>query len=245
MEISLQLYTVREETAKDFIGTLEKVAGVGYTGVEFAGYGDITAKEMKANLDRLGLKAVGSHVPVDRLKNNLAEEIEYNLEIGNRYIVCPWAKYEGADSFKAMAGFLNKVGAECKKSGLQLCYHNHAFEFEKFDGTYGLDIIYGNTDPELVKAELDTYWVKYAGIEPTEYITKYSGRCALIHLKDMEGDAERAFAEVGEGIIDIASIIKTGIKAGAKHFIVEQDRCKRPSLESIGISYTNLSKMNL
>ena len=91
--VGLQLYTLREEMAEDFVGTLEKVADIGYTGVEFAGYGDLSARELKNHLDRLGLKACGSHVGYDEIVNNTEAVIEYSLKIDNDYIVCPYMEY--------------------------------------------------------------------------------------------------------------------------------------------------------
>jgi len=245
MNISVQLYTLREEAGRDFIGTLEAVAKIGYQGVEFAGYGGIAAKEMRKYLNGFGLKATGSHVALDLLTNNLDEVIEYNLEIGNKFIICPWNKYESKEDYIKTAELLNEIGCKCKENGLIFGYHNHNHEFEAFDGEYGLDIIYKNTDPQLVIAEIDTYWVYYAGVNPVVYIRKYAGRCRLIHLKDMEAGESKAFAEVGSGIIDIKSIIQAGKDSGCEWFVVEQDVCKRPALESVKISFENLKKMNI
>ncbi len=245
ISIGLQLYTVRQDTAKDFEGTLEKVAEVGYKGVEFAGYGGLSASRMKSLLDRLGLKPCGSHVGIDDLKNKLDEVIEYNLEIGNQYIICPWASYESKEDFHEMARFLNGIGERCRAKGLYFGYHNHAQEFACFDGVYGLDILYQETDPELVKAEIDVYWVKYAGLDPLEVLKKYAGRIPLIHFKDMDAGEKREMTEVGNGIIDFKAIADFGKKNDAKWFIVEQDVCRRPALESIKISYDNLMKMNI
>lgn len=243
--VAVQLYTLRDETAKDFVGVLEKVAQIGYTGVEFAGYGDMTAVQMKGHLDRLGLKAAGSHVGLDLLKNKLDEVIEYNLEIGNKYLVCPWAKFETKEEWIEFAHFLNSVGEKCKVKGLQVGYHNHAHEFISYDGEYALDIIFRETDPELVVAEIDTYWVQHAGIDPVGYIKKYAGRLPLVHQKDMEAGEAKGFTEVGNGIMDIKAIYNTSKDLGAQWFIVEQDKCNRPQIESVTISFENLKKMGL
>jgi len=245
VNISVQLYTLREETGRDFAGTLEKVAKIGYKGVEFAGYGGISAKEMRNYLDSFGLKATGSHVAFDILTRNLDEVIEYNLEIGNKYIICPWKEYKGREDYVKTAELLNEIGRKCKDNGLKFGYHNHADEFESFDGEYGLDIIYKNTDPQLVAAEIDTYWVYYAGVDPVDYIKKYTGRCPLVHLKDMEAGEGKDFAEVGSGIMDMKAIISAAKDAGCEWFIVEQDVCKKPALESVKISFENLKNMNV
>lgn len=243
--IAVQMYTLRDEMAKDFKGTLEKVAEIGYKGVEFAGYGNLSAAQMKTELDRLGLAAAGSHVGLDLLKEKLEETLEYNLEIGNKYIICPWAKGESKQDYLDLALFLNRTGEKCKAKGLELGYHNHAHEFQVFDGEYALDMIFKNTDPELVKMELDTYWVQYAGIEPVGYLKKYAGRCPLVHQKDMEAGEGKGFTEVGNGIMDIKALHKAAVEIGAQWFIVEQDKCNRPQLESVTISFNNLKQMGL
>ncbi len=245
LPIALQLYTVRDETAKDFIGTMEKVAAMGYAGVEFAGFGDVPAAKMRAALGRLGLKAAGSHTGLDLLRDRLDEVIEYNLEIGNKYVVCPWATYQTKEDYINMAKFLEQTGVKCREKGLQLAYHNHDFEFNSFDGEYALDILYRETSPGNLAAEIDTCWVFYAGVDPVGYIEKYKGRCPLIHLKDLKEKGEKEFIEVGDGVIDITAIAGAAEKAGAQWLIVETDICPRPTLESAKISLENLKRMKL
>ena len=243
--IALQLYTLRQETEKDFIGTLKKVAALGYKGVEFAGFGGFSALDLKAYLDAFDLKPVGAHIGIEELKNNLEEIIDYNLQLGNKYIVCPWASYEAKEDYVKMAELLEDIGRKLKASGLRLCYHNHAHEFQSFDGEYGLDIIYNRVHRELLGTEIDTYWVVYAGLNPVEYVAKYSGRTPLLHIKDMENSEKREFAEIGTGTIDIRAIAEQAEKNGTEWLIVEQDACKIEPLESIRISIENLRKMNL
>ena len=242
LPIAVQLYTLREELKEDFVGVLEKVSKLGYEGVEFAGYGDMKAGELKKHLDRLGLKAVGSHTALQMLRDNLEAVVEYNLIIENSYIVVPYAEYSGKEDFLKMAEELNEIAAFLEDKGLNLCYHNHAHEFETFDGEYGLDLIYNNVAPDLLKVELDTYWVKKAGLDPVVYMEKYNGRTPMVHLKDMEAETGD-FAEVGEGIIDIKAIINKAVNIGAEWLIVEQDKCKRPAIESIEISINNLKEL--
>ncbi|NJD01939.1 MAG: sugar phosphate isomerase/epimerase [Ruminiclostridium sp.] len=245
LPIALQLYTVRDETERDFIETLEKVAAMGYKGVEFAGFGDIPAKQMKAALDRLGLKAVGSHTGIDLIKDKLDEVIEYNLEIGNKYVICPWAPFKTREDYMEAARLFNGIGAKCKARGIQLAYHNHDFELAIFDGKYGLDILYRSTLPENLAAEIDTCWVFYAGVDPVQYIAKYKGRCPLIHLKDMKSKDRDDFIELGDGIVDISAIVKAAEAAGSEWLVAEMDSCPRPALESARICIDNLKKMNL
>src|SRR5688500_13260887 len=186
--IAVQMYTLRNETERDFAGTLKKVAEIGYTGVEFAGTHGFTAGELFRVLDGLGLCPAGSHCSLNALEKDLNAVLDFNQEIGNEFVVCPWLpedRRRSADDYRALGEVLNRVGAACRERGLQLCYHNHDFEFQRFDGRFGLDILYSATDPALVKAELDTFWIKKAGEDPAAYIRKYSGRAPLIHLKAM------------------------------------------------------------
>jgi sugar phosphate isomerase/epimerase len=243
--IALQLYTLRQEMEEDFIGTLKKIADLGYMGVEFAGFGGFSASVLKSYLDDFGLKPVGAHIGIEELKSNLDELIAYNIQLGNKYIICPFASYEGKEDYVKMAELLKDIGRKLKASGLQLCYHNHAHEFTSYEGEYGLDFIYNKVNEEILKTEIDTYWVAYAGLDPVQYVSKYAGRTPLLHIKDMENSEKREFAEIGNGTINIKAIAEQAAKNGTEWLIVEQDKCKREPLESVRISIENLRKMNL
>lgn len=235
--LGLQLYSVKELTEKDFIGTLKEVAKVGYDGVEFAGFFNTPAKELKKALDDLNLIPCGSHTGIDLLQNNLYEVIDYNLEIGNRYIVCPGIPprmRDSADAYKKLAELFNEIGRRCKQDGIQFAYHNHAFEFEKFDGEYGLDILMSHTDPDLVHLELDTFWVEYCGLKSVDFMKKYPKQCSsLIHIKDLKSMDNKVSTEIGSGIMDFVEIVKVAKELGTKWYIVEQEEFEIPQLESI------------
>ncbi len=246
--IALQMYTLRSETAKDFVGTLKKVAEIGYAGAEFAGTGPLSASELKSLIDGLGLEPAGSHIGLEQLETNISKVIDFNLEIGNKYIVCPGVPEERRNSekaWKALAEAFNKIGAECKKHNMTFSYHNHSAEFEKFNGKYGLDILLESSDPELVYSQVDTFWVQYAGVDPAGFIKKHPGRCLLVHIKDMADDEKKSFAEIGEGILDFQAIFAACEEAGTKWYIVEQDTCSRPPLESVRISFENLKSWGM
>lgn len=246
LPIALQMYTVRDECAKDFLGTLERVAQIGYQGVEFAGMYDTPAADVAKALKKLGLKAAGIHCGIEALTDGLDATLNDAHTLGCPFVVCsylPEALRKNADDWRASAKRLSEAGAQCKKQGIQLCYHNHSFEFTQFDGQYGLDIFFSAADPEAVKCELDVYWVKHGGVDPVPYIRKYGSRVALLHMKDMAPGPERAFAEVRTGILDMAGIVAEGKRIGTEWFIVEQDVCKRPSLESARISFENLARL--
>lgn len=246
--VGLQLYTLRNETAEDFVGTLKKVADIGYKTVEFAGYGGIEAKEMKKHLDDLGLKAASSHVSMELLENELNQLIEYNLEIGSDYMMVPFLNKEErlkGGALKETINSIRSIAEECKRQGMQLGYHNHDFEFEKVDGQYILDVLYQEIDADLLVAELDLFWVAKAGLDPKSYMMQYKGRCPVIHVKDMTKDERRVFAEVGQGSIDFPSIFASAEEVGIKHYLVEQDQCERPPLESVKMSMDYLKSIGV
>ena len=242
--IGLQLWSIKDEIERDFKGTLKKVAQIGYDGVEFAGYGGLNSFELRDLLCELGIKACGSHISLVELTENIDAVIEYNLVIGNKYIICPWAEIDSKKDILELAVKLNKIGEKCKTHGLVFGYHNHAHEFKQYDGEYALDILFRETEIEFVKAEIDTYWVEYAGLNSSEYIKKYSGRCELIHIKDMRwiGDKKES-TEIGNGVMDITKIIFEANKQGATWLIVEQEYFTKPPIESIKICYENLKKL--
>lgn len=243
--VALQLYTVRDEMSKDFQGTVRKVAQMGYAGVELAGTGGLEPQQMTDLLADNNLKPAGSHISLALFEGELDQVIAYNLAIGNKYLGVPALPNDmrNPSGFRRAAAFMNDIGREIRDAGLALYYHNHAFEFEVMDGVRGIDILYGETDPDLVKLESDVYWVHYAGEDPAALIRAYAGRFPLVHLKDMvsSGD-ERTFAEVGEGLIDFAPIFAASEAQGVEWYIVEQDRWSRPSLESARLSLDNLRK---
>lgn len=237
MTLALQLYTVRDETARDFAGTLRRVAALGYPAVEFAGYGDLSAQQMRELLAETGLQALSSHIPLDQLEQHFEQELDFCTAIGCSYIVLPWLAPElrDKDGLARVADILNRKGSECKTRGITLGYHNHNFEFaavSENDSTFLLDYLLANTDPAAVSLELDTYWAAYAGVDPVSYLQRYQGRVPLVHLKDMLPEPDRSFTEVGAGTLPINAIVEAARASGAQGYIVENDQPRIPSLES-------------
>jgi sugar phosphate isomerase/epimerase len=155
-------------------------------------------------------------------------------------------EYRSAAGYRKLAAELNGFGPKVKDAGLQLFYHNHAFEFDKFDGKMGFDILWEHTDPNLVKCELDVYWIANGGVDPVAYIQKLGKRVQLIHAKDMDKADKHKFTQVGKGTLDFPAIFAAAAEAGAKYAAVEQDNCYgMDPLESITISWNNLKAMNL
>jgi sugar phosphate isomerase/epimerase len=239
--IALQLYSVKDFTEKDFIGTIQKIAGYGYTGVEFAGYGGLTAAELKNLLVQTGLAAHGAHVGYEKLTSNLDGEIEYARMAGVKYIVCPHADIKTKDDALRISEEFKKIIEKCKANGLGFAYHNHAHEFNKDSGEFLLDILYDNT-PGL-DMELDVYWVAYAGVDVFEYMKKFNGRLPLIHLKEMAVD--KTNVDIGRGILDFPEIIRTAKELGTRIFIVEQESGNADQMTSAQSNVEYLSKIPL
>ena len=217
--LGLQLWTLNNETSNDFPGTLKKVSELGYTGVEFAGFKNVAAKDMKKYLDEFGLKAVGSHVGASSLTDSLEETIEYNSIIGNKYIVVPSYRFDGADSVKALVEILNSASVKAAEYGMKIGFHNHSDEFKKIGDKYILDIIADETDGNVI-IEPDVYWIRYSGVDPYEYIKMLGKKVELVHLKQIgaDGKTETLF---DEGIIDFAKVVETA--CFAKDIIVEYE----------------------
>lgn len=240
--VVLQLYTVRDETANDFAETVRRVAAIGYAGVEFAGYGNLSSKELAALLADTGLRVVGTHISLPALDADLLRELQYCLDIGCPLLVVPWISEEwrNAEGAKRLAEHLNEIGQRTKEHGVTLAYHNHDFEFRPDGGTSFIERLISATDPALVKLELDTYWASYAGVDPIAFIRQHSGRIASLHLKDMT--PERTFTEVGDGTLNISGFVEAAQAAGIQTFVVENDAPRIPSLESARRSFENLHR---
>jgi sugar phosphate isomerase/epimerase len=241
--VALQLYTLREDMTRDYVGTLKEVAKLGYPAVQPYGYGGMAAPELRRVLDDLGLKVAGNHVGLDRLENNLDEEIEINRTLGNRDVVCPGLYPEarragGADTYRRFGELFARIAERCESAGLRFSYHNHAFEFEKIDGHYPLDILMGAAGKTHL--EPDVYWILVGGEDPPAIIKRFS--CPIIHLKDLDPKRDPSFAEVGAGVIDFEPIFSASEAGGAEWYVVEQDRCPGPALESARISIENLRR---
>lgn len=256
--IGLQLYTLRNEIGKDAAGTLKKVAALGFTEVENFGYnGKFFGMEpaaYKSMLDGSGLKAPSGHYlwggatdnpPVGSIRNGWEKAVEDAAAIGQQYMVLAFLfpnERKSLDQYKQVAADLNKAGQVCRKAGIQLCYHNHDFEFQPVEGQVPFDILLKLTDPGLVKVELDLYWAVKANAAPLDFFRQHPGRVALWHVKDMDKTEKKSFTEVGNGVIDFKSIFKAHKESGMKHFFVEQDQCPGSPFDSISQSIGYIRK---
>jgi sugar phosphate isomerase/epimerase len=250
-KIGLELYTVRDLLAKDFEGTLAQVAKIGYKEVEFAGYFahlpefNPLPKRAREILDADGLSAPATHVPYSALvPENWARVIEASKILGHDYIVNPSIDREllkQPDGWKRAAETFNRAGEESQKAGIQFAYHNHVEEFKPMaDGKLPYDILLSESDPKLVKMEMDLGWAHEAKVDPLAYFAKYPGRFPLVHVKDF--DKNDMMTEVGSGVIDWKKIFAKSELAGIKHYLVEHDNPMLP-LMSVEKSYQYLKQL--
>lgn len=245
-KIGVQLYTVRNDMAKDFEGTLAKVAALGYNEVEFAGYYNRTPQQVKEVLAKNKLEAPSAHVAIKELRENLDKAVETAQAVGHKLIICPFLMPDERKTladYQAHAAVLNKAGAAFKKAGIEFGYHNHDFEFTPLEGKLPMDLLLAETDPKLVKIELDLYWIIKAKHDPLAFFAKNPGRVIAYHVKDMAKDKE-IFTEVGQGRIDFKPLLAKSNQAGAKYFFVEQDQCPGAPIDSLKISFNYLKDLN-
>lgn len=246
-KIGVQLYTIRGEIAKDAIGSIRKVAQLGFREVENFGYNGkffgMDAKAYRNLLSENGLSAPSGHYLLNNLRNGWDKAVEDAAAIGQEYMVLAFLmpnERKTADDYKKVAELLNQAGETCRKAGIQLAYHNHDFEFQPIGDTQPFDILMGQTSPALVQAELDLYWAVKANQQPLDIFKKYPKRIALWHVKDMDNTEKRNFTEVGSGTIDFTSIFKAHHMSGMKHFFVEQDICPGSPFDSIAKSIAHI-----
>ncbi|MEY3421903.1 MAG: hypothetical protein RIR48_2203 [Bacteroidota bacterium] len=258
--IGLQLYTVRNEMSKDAKGTLKKIADIGYTFIENAGYSNgkfysMTKDEFKTIIDDLNLKMVSGHIGLGNetgekgLINRFEEVCKDANYVGQKYIGTGWLaldKRKTIDDYKKLAEYLNIGGNIAKEYGLKIFHHNHDFEFVKINGEVPYEVLLNETDKNLVTFELDHYWTKKAGVDSLKLMKDYPGRFSLWHIKDMDNTEKQAFTEVGTGIIDYSTIFKQKSLSKMDYFFIEQDSClNHPPVKSIEISFNNLKKLKL
>ncbi len=231
--VGLELYTVRDECAKDFPGVLKKVAEMGYKGVEFAGYWGKSAEDIKKMLDEDHLQCYGSHTPWNDLQpENIAKTIAFNHTIGNKLIVVPWIPTEKRNSKAAILATckeFNAIAKTLEKEGIMLGYHNHMDEFKPVDGEMPWDTFFANTDSR-VKIQFDTGNAMDAGQQAAPFLVKYPGRIISIHFKDHSTTNPNALLGEGdEHWNEVVPILKKITKP--KYYIIEQEVYPFGSLE--------------
>lgn len=276
MKVGIQLYSVRNSMAQDSLGTIEKVVNAGYKNLEVAnhnadvdsgvGFG-VSAYETNELINKLDAHIVSAHIfPMN--PERIDAVLEYHKILGTKFIVMPMAFYFSHQDALDMAEQLNRVGEKCALAGMELLYHNHFHELQVFDGETVYETIMKNTDPALVKIELDTYWILRGKQNPVAFLKKFGKRVRLLHQKDYpfgyddeldlltkvgtdpinmerfvsEVD-EKTFTEIGKGIIPIQEIINTAVEyCDVDYIILEQDYTQHDEMESIKISMDSFRK---
>ena len=261
-KVGLQLYTVRDAMDSDPTASIAKVATIGYKEVEGTTYSgtekfyNLDIPVFKSLLIDNGLTMPSAHYSygeasssIDISKGTILHHWEKAVEdaqkLGVKFMVCAYLdplERGDIDQYKKIAANFNKAGETCKSAGIQFCYHNHDFEFIEDQGQLPYTVLLEETDKDLVKMEMDIYWVTKAGYKPLELFKKYPGRYPLWHVKDMDDTPAHNFTEVGNGIIDFKPIFAYAKEAGMQHFFVEQDECPGDPFVSIKKSYQYLEQ---
>jgi sugar phosphate isomerase/epimerase len=266
LQIGLQLFSVREALAKDYPGTLKRVAAIGYREVEAAGFYNHSAADVKHMMADAGLRCLSAHYPLADLLKSTDATIAYAQALGLEYIICsaPWAanpahlenypggSWEGIlhamtlDDWKWNADQFNQLGCTMQGAGLKFGYHNHTMEFRKENGGTGYRVLLEDTDPRCVTLELDCGWAMAGGQDPVKMLRQYPGRFAMLHLKDLKPAApgtepsERVSTEIGSGTAkNFRALFNAAETTGVRHYFVEQEDFDKPVFEALEIDYKN------
>ncbi|WP_077920752.1 sugar phosphate isomerase/epimerase [Spirosoma sp. 209] len=234
--VGIQLYSFRDQFAKDVPGTMSKVKQMGFRQAEIAGTYGLSLTDFRQLLDRNDIKAISTGASFEDLDNNVPKVLAEAKALGAKYVVCAWIPHPGdtfmiQDADRAIDVF-NTAGRLLADNGIQLCYHTHGYEFQTYqDGTF-FDYLAENFDPKAVNFEMDVYWVKSPGYNPVALLQKYPKRFPLMHLKDrnpgtpdsMSGHADvESNVTLGTGDVGIADIMKQAKKSGVKYFFIEDE----------------------
>ena len=253
--IGLELYTVREQFAKEPAETLKQVAAIGYKEVEFSP--DIKPAALRRDLQAAGLTAPSSYFEMPKNIEDWKKSVDEAHNYGVQYIVVGDNPRLSAEAWRRRADFFNQCGRTSLAAGIHFCYHAHFHEYARVDGTTGYDIMLTHCSPKYLNMEMDIFWAIYAGADPLHYWRHYPGRFPLLHIKDITkgvkinpqepppDNGPNPFAPVGQGRIDWRRIFAHVHEAGAKHIFVEQDVCTLPPLESAKISFDYLKNLRL
>lgn len=234
MKISVQLYTLRDVMSHDAAGTLRAVAQMGYRYVETAGTAWKTPSEFRTILDDCGLKVSGMHVGLEACESDLDALLQEAEILGAPYLIVPYAPESSyKDGWDKLGIRLQAIGEQVSHAGRAFAYHNHAFEFGLYDGRTGWDRLMESASADLVRAQLDLWWVHCGGYHPGEMLVQYADRTPLVHLKDGTECADHAQIEAGRGVMKWDEVLKACDVAQVEFGVVELDTCPNPPLESV------------
>jgi sugar phosphate isomerase/epimerase len=261
LPVGLQLYSVREQLAKDFAGTLKQIGAIGYREVEAAGFYNHTPMQVKQAMADAGLHCVSGHYSYKDLSPATDKIFAFHQELGCHYVICSFPGFRDpsraaglsfADQVRAFtvedmrwtADQLNKIGEKAQKFGLQVGYHNHTMEFASQNGVVPFDAMISEADSSLVTFELDCGWVKVGGGDPIAYLKKYPTRFSMLHIKDFKRSNKPADvvnppppAELGRGTENYLPIFEAARVAHIKHYFVEQEGFDMPPMDSLRVDF--------
>jgi sugar phosphate isomerase/epimerase len=250
--VAAQLYTVRDytKTIEGVAESLKKIADIGYRVVQISGFGPVAACEVARLVEDNGLTVASTHVGWDRFTKDLDNLIEEHLlwKCEHPAVGSLPREYHSLEGLRRFVDDLAPVAEKLASAGMDFSYHNHNHELAKYDGVTWLERLYDAAPAEMLKFEIDTYWIQAGGADPAWWIRKCAGREPLLHLKDMivTPEREQRFAEIGEGNLNWPAIMQAAAESGVEWYFVEQDRSyDRDPFESLAISYRNLVKMGL
>ncbi len=241
--IGAQLYTLRDfcKTPQQVDEAFAKVAKMGYDCVQVSGICALGADELKDLSERRKLTVAITHTPADRLLNDLDAVMRYHDAVGCKIVGlgCLPAEYKTSrEGYLEFLRLFNPVAKELHENGFIFSYHNHALEFTKFDGITGMEFLLYNTDPDVFKFTLDTYWLQVGGMDPAAFMRRIAGRIAVLHLKDLAATPENTceMAEVGCGNLDWEGILAEARRQDVAWYMVEQDVCKTDPFDCLNTS---------
>lgn len=240
-QVGVQLFTLKNDVAADLTGTLRRVASIGYQGVELPPKPWPDVEELKSLLEETGLKVSSAHVLFERLRDDFAAVSEYCRALAITDVVLPnipKSAYQDEAELRRTVVEIAGIAQKCHDAGLRCSYHNHQTEFENtIDGQEVYDYIFETIDADLLKAQIDTFFIEQVGKNPAQYIRRFAGRVPLLHLKDKANEPGAVQSEVGHGIIDWTAVLAAADEAGVEWLIVEQNCGDRPAFKSVQMSY--------
>jgi len=248
INISAQLYTLRNytKTPEDFLNTLYKVKEIGYKSFQLSGAGPMEPEYVKECLDKTELIMSATHTSPQRLNEDLDNVIREHKLWGCEFVGIGMMPEEYRDDYEGIVRFAkeySEIGRKLKNEGLTLIYHNHDFEYQKYEDKLIMDILMDESDSRYLDFEIDTYWVQSGGADPVDWIYKLDGRMRYIHFKDMAMDGrEQIYAPVGEGNLNWARIITACEETAVEWCAIEQDRCRMNEFDALRQSFDNLTQ---
>lgn len=239
-DFNIQLYSVRREVWRMGLpAVLDKLGRIGYSGVEFAGYGDLPVDEMLLLLQQNGLRSVGTHVGLDRLEWAFDEEMAYNKALGTTFIIVPSAPFSGPEDIRRTAARLNALAPKVKQHGFRFVFHNHGVEFEKDCCQYRLEEMMALC-PD-VEIQLDVFWAAKMGCDCVDFIRKHAPRVCSLHIKQYDDSGESC--DLGDGVLDFSALIQTGLEHGITNFVHEQEEFDGDAYEGLENGYRHIMSL--